>query len=839
MVAAGVVVLLLALTGCGGSGVCSPATCDGCCDEKGSCQAGGQAAACGSAGGRCASCTAQQQCLQGACYGTVGTDGGACDAGGELSCGPLCVRPATDVEHCGRCFSKCSIPNATAACVDGACAVGECASGHRDLDGQLANGCEASCEPLGIATSGSLDVELASAQLSGRVTFEGRSAPSGTSRGALHFVLAGSARPLVVPLPATGEATFSARLFQGSYRILFVKGADCRPEALPCGSQELRAGFPVTTSGSLDLDVKRAGADGGIPGDGGMPLTVSGEVTVNGAALPDAPSARGFIEFRQGTVAVASQSLGNSGRGTYSVQLPPGTYDVALRGAASCSGSQPLPCQLSVRKRALGLSTSGSFNLDAPVTTLSGEVKANGASLPAASASRGVIRFSDGDGNGPGFALPASGPATYSLKLYPGTHSVTVSNSAGCAAGPLPCQSRRALEAVQVVPSPASLDVDLPVVSLSGQVRANGTALGSSGHGGVRGALTFKEGTGGVLVPLGTSGPATFQGLLLYAGEYDVVVSNDTDCVDGPLPCGSTPYARAVPLKSSGSYEVDLRVVRITGEVTANKARLGDSPTGASRGQLTFDGPISTGVVLPASGPATFGIALYPGVYDVVFANGTGDCPRGPTPCQSRVLERKRSLSVSGALALDLPVVELSGQVRVDGALAPSSNGAPRGRLRFEQEDAGDVAVALGSSGPAQYQVRLFPGAYAVRFENLADCAAGSAFPCQSATTLQSALSVTSTGALDFDVRTVTLSGVVRLDGAPLGASANGVSRGAVRFGEARGGSAQAALTASGPASYTVRVVKGSYDLGFFNEADCPDGATPCQDVLVKGCNLP
>ncbi len=844
---------VLALAGCGGGGTggppdggdggasCGPANCLGCCDLTGRCQTGTLPLACGISGRACAPCATGQLCLAGGCFtggGTDGggTDGGACDGGGVTACGPLCVSTATNAEHCGGCFSPCSVPNATPSCVASKCEVGECKPGFRDLDGKSANGCEASCVPFALSTSGSLDVDLTSVRVSGQVTLQGAAAPVGTSRGTLSFLLAGTSRAVTVSLPTSGPATFSAHLFTGNYRISFTKSSDCRADALPCGTQVLREAYPLTASGALDLDVKAMP----FP-DAGVPITVSGEVTVSGAAMPDATATRGTLELRREGTAIASAPLGTTGRATYSVQVPPGTYDVALRGPTSCAAGQPLPCHASVRRKALVVATSGSFNLDVQVMTVSGEVKANGAPLAAGTSTyRGQLQFTNPEGTGTSVNLPATGAATYSVKLYPGVHSVTVSNTATCAVGPLPCQSRKAVPSVNVATTPASLDIDLPVIALSGSVLANGAALSNGVNGASRGTLRFKDELSALGVSLGASGPATYQGIPLYAGDYDVEVSNTTDCVDGALPCGTYVYKKKASLTASGSYDVNLPVARVSGNVTVNAMPMAAGTV--SRGQLSFSGPSATAVVLTASGAATFQLPLYFGTYKVEFAKGrSGDCPLGPTPCQSRVLNPALAVTTSGAIAFDLPVVELSGVVSVDGDGAPVS-GRDRGTLGFRQAEAGDVTATLGVSGPAQYRLRLFPGTYDVFFKNDLDCSTTSPppYPCQGEVTLRQAFAATTTGNLDFDVLTATISGLVRLNGAPLPDAPTGASRGGMRLG--RGGAAglaKTSLTASGPPTYSLRAVRGTYDLGFSNATDCPDGATPCQDVLVKGCSLP
>jgi len=48
----------------------------------------------------------------------------------------------SDVANCGACGEVCDLDNATAICVDGACAVGACDEGWGDCDGDPSNGCE-------------------------------------------------------------------------------------------------------------------------------------------------------------------------------------------------------------------------------------------------------------------------------------------------------------------------------------------------------------------------------------------------------------------------------------------------------------------------------------------------------------------------------------------------------------------------------------------------------------------------------------------------------------------------------------------------------------------------
>ncbi len=66
-----------------GSGPCGPSTCFGCCDASGQCVSGTDQSVCGTQGGACSACSAEQVCKVGVCTSTAapvqdgGTDAGA------------------------------------------------------------------------------------------------------------------------------------------------------------------------------------------------------------------------------------------------------------------------------------------------------------------------------------------------------------------------------------------------------------------------------------------------------------------------------------------------------------------------------------------------------------------------------------------------------------------------------------------------------------------------------------------------------------------------------------------------------------------------------------------
>jgi hypothetical protein len=95
---------------------------------------------CGKCGQACPSDA--PRCAGGVCTAERCSAGTAdCEGGSDAAAG--CETALSAVDHCGGCAVKCPTPaHASAACKDGGCAVGECASGWADCNGDPADGCE-------------------------------------------------------------------------------------------------------------------------------------------------------------------------------------------------------------------------------------------------------------------------------------------------------------------------------------------------------------------------------------------------------------------------------------------------------------------------------------------------------------------------------------------------------------------------------------------------------------------------------------------------------------------------------------------------------------------------
>jgi hypothetical protein len=89
---------------------------------------------------RCTGANATMACVAGACaIGMCNAGFGDCDKLPGTGCE---VNTNSDVNNCGGCNMKCNLANATAACVNGKCAVAMCTNGFQDCDNNPLNGCE-------------------------------------------------------------------------------------------------------------------------------------------------------------------------------------------------------------------------------------------------------------------------------------------------------------------------------------------------------------------------------------------------------------------------------------------------------------------------------------------------------------------------------------------------------------------------------------------------------------------------------------------------------------------------------------------------------------------------
>jgi len=248
--------------------------------------------------------------------------------------------------------------------------------------------------------------------------------------------------------------------------------------------------------------------------------------------------------------------------------------------------------------------------------------------------------------------------------------------------------------------------------------------------------------------------------------------------------------------------------------VTLNGGALPDAA--ADRGRITID----TAVTDPfgATGAAQYRLMLIPGDYDVRYLSESG-CAAFPLPCNSGVLKSKQSFHSSGVFDIDIPSIEITGAVTLNGAVLPNRAG-DRGQIAWSGTPA---AQTLGTSGAGQYRLTLLPGSYDVTYAPSNAGCDGSAFPCVG-NFLKQNVAVDHDGALDLDVPSIEINGAVTLNG---GALPGGVDPGELDF-----NSTPVAMAAP---SYRATLIPGSYLVQYRTDLACA-GPWPCTGEIIFGC---
>ncbi|MDD9934265.1 MAG: hypothetical protein OXT09_11720 [Myxococcales bacterium] len=508
------------------------------------------------------------------------------------------------------------------------------------------------------------------------------------------------------------------------------------------------------------------------------------------------------------------------------------------------------------------LEQDGVLDLDLAAVSISGAVTLAGLPLPDEPSGRGQIRFvAIGAGGELTIELGTSGAGSYAARVPSGTYDVQYIAVPGSCGGPtpsaMPCGTATLMRAVELRED-GVLDVDVPVVQLSGSVTLNGATYPDQAT--ERGQLAFQavEDDGGLLaLPLGSAGPTDYA-IRLVPGTYDVsFVGNPAAChEDTPpaAPCNSGTLLAGAEVRMDGVLDLDVPAVRVSGAVTVNGAPMPNELL--DRGSLTFlaagaDGSEGDGGTDAAAagastrsfgtgGPVAFSMTLMPGTYAVAFAaNGElcGVDPLPTVPCVGGTLVSGVQLQMDGVLDVDVPAVGVSGAVTLHGQPLPDADG-DRGSLLFTNTAGGSgSASGFALAGPVSYGLRVMAGDYRVDYVAnpvLCDAVAPAPLPCTGGT-LAEALPLHTDGVFDGDLQRIEVSGAVTQWGAPLPDAVQ--DRGALTFAaeDVGAGAVSVSLGVSGPRTYALSLWPGTYSVSLAANASACEPAQPLPPLPCIG----
>jgi hypothetical protein len=279
---------------------------------------------------------------------------------------------------------------------------------------------------IDLGTSGTLDIDVPRVAVNGAVTVNGESVPAADPTSGTVTFRDGESGGLTAPIDWGSGGTYTVSLLAGTYDIVWAGSPQaCQSGDLPmapCNSGPVKNGIALNNNGSLNVDIPA--------------VTVRGGITAKGGPIPNVSGSPGTLAFVGESAGTATYSdIDEGGTGSYELRLLADTYDVRwLANSSICdsNGDLPsLPCIGGILQSGVGLSNSGTLDVDVPSIQVRGSVTQNGESMPEASADRGSLQFKGIDG-GKWSSSPfgTSGTPSYNLTLMPGRYTISHTGNA-------------------------------------------------------------------------------------------------------------------------------------------------------------------------------------------------------------------------------------------------------------------------------------------------------------------------------------------------------------------------------------------------------------------------
>lgn len=558
------------------------------------------------------------------------------------------------------------------------------------------------------------------------------------------------------------------------------------------------------------------------------PVTVSGVITVNGAPMPDSPDTeyRGIITFRD---QVSGKEYGDAidptGDGIYSRLLFAGDYEVIFE-AESDAALVGMP--YGKQKQLAANVTIGSdqtLDYDLVPITVSGTITVHGGVMPdsADTTYRGIVWFRDLlTGDYSSASVPPTGAAEYSRLLFAGDYDVSFETTDETGIVGLPRDATTWLESGVAITADRTLDYDVKPVTVGGTVTVAGGVMPDSPDLDYRGSVWYRDlrtnDYYSASVP-GT-GAATYS-TLLFTGDYDVEFQTTTETALVGLPPGrDTHVGSKVSVTGDQTFDYDVLPVTVSGTLSVNGGVMPESPDATSRGTITLRDQLTgeeyaNGIAV--TGAASYSRLIFAGNYDVSFETPVESELVGMPYGAGTRLGSGVAIEKDQALDFDLGVATVSGIVSLNGAPMPDSpDVTSRGTITFiDQLTGAGIEYGAGTTGEADYSRLVFTGTYDVDFD-AANESGLVGLPYGGSTRLASNVEITGDQALDFDLKAVTVSGGVTMNGGPLTDSPDVESRGSIEFRDKITNHSYAyGFGPIGEATYSRLIFAGGFDVSF------------------------
>ncbi|HTD66985.1 MAG TPA: hypothetical protein VK846_10695, partial [Candidatus Limnocylindria bacterium] len=439
------------------------------------------------------------------------------------------------------------------------------------------------------------------------------------------------------------------------------------------------------------------------------------------------------------------------------------------------------------------------WNIDVPSVRIQGRFLLNSHPFPS-SFLQGANFFLRRASAGDEVYLGLSNNETFNRRVVPGIYDVIYEHKIG---DEVPLNTVAVVIGGLEISSDQAFDIDVPAVGVSGAFLFNGAPAPASQL--ENGRIQTRDRQNGALTLLGETRDQTYAAMLI-PGAYDFVYSTLTGSAIAPAN-RFTAFQRNVSILSNGLLNIDVPTIQLTGAFTVNGAPTPVTETEAGRISL-LDPETGTKVLLGHTTFQQYQRRVIPGTYDVHYEGLTGGHTM-PANSSARFLSSV-ALAASGVFNIDLPVVQISGAFRVNGA--PTPNAATENALITLRQ--GEDNVYLGYTTPGTFQRLVIPATYQVHFENIT----GTSIMPANTNAILSTVQITNTSVFNINILVVEFGADVKFNGGDFPGPTDGEL--ARLYLEASGGGGRIYLgNFPGPYDVSRLVVPGTYRLRYEYES--------------------
>ncbi|HVI00375.1 MAG TPA: calcium-binding EGF-like domain-containing protein [Enhygromyxa sp.] len=486
---------------------------------------------------------------------------------------------------------------------------------------------------------------------------------------------------------------------------------------------------------------------------------------------------------------------------------------VDCSGHGSCvDTSGTLSCACDDGYVAIGLEcvscpvASGTLDIDIPMITVSGNKQINGQSVQASNS--GYMYFINRE-TGDSVSLGTLYSTAYSVNMIPGVYDLKY-DEANDADGVPDNSGAIVIEGI-TLQSSGNLDINVPMITVSGNKTVNGQSVMASNSG----SLYFINQLTGDSVDLGTMYSTNYS-VHMIPGTYDLRYREQNEADGVPDNSGAI-IATYISLEASGNYNIDIPTITVSGNKTIN----GQAVQASNSGSLYFINQLTGDAVdLGTMYSTNYSVQMIPGTYDLRYREQND--ADGVPDNYGAIVATNISLDASGNYNIDIPMVTISGSKSINGQFVQASNS---GYMYFINQLTGD-SVGLGTFYTASYSVDLIPGTYDISYD-LANDAPG--VPENTRAIFETGIALQSSGAFDIDIPMVTLAGDRTINGQHVMASNSGYT---YLINRTTGDAVSLGTLYS--TTYSVQMIPGVYEIRYRESNDAP--GIPENYGAILGC---